>query len=309
MPLSAILEPDFFNTHIKAGNILLLTHGRLDVDNIITLSDGILRLSLDTEAYERAGLQGKPSKFGNGPGVMKRRRFLVELNLRSPTYLTGSKQFTRLKTACDTVFAIPQVFLFADLSPGTATAPGILAQFPARTIAPQTTVFPDLHTPPFIAPQGSRLHGGGASDEANYRREIWRDWAMESYEYLGLLVLPSGPADRLRANDSIDPFLSTYAVEDAYTDSITRIRLSGMVPAKWVDEFWGSVEGLLDALPEERRKEAWVALAVHEFNGVPVGPNRKQRGGLEDCGNAYTVLRLPEEGGVMVWEVAGGQSE
>lgn len=75
VPLGAILEPDFFNTYIKSGNILLLSCGRLDVDNIFTLSDGVLRMSLDTESYERAGLQGKPSKFGNGPGVMKRRRF------------------------------------------------------------------------------------------------------------------------------------------------------------------------------------------------------------------------------------------
>ena len=75
MPLSAILEPAFFNTCIKSGNVLLLSHGHLDVENIFCLSGGILRMSLDTEAYERAGLQGKPSKFGNGPGVMKRRRF------------------------------------------------------------------------------------------------------------------------------------------------------------------------------------------------------------------------------------------
>jgi hypothetical protein len=75
MPLSAILEPAFFNNYIKSGNILLLSRGRLDVENIICLSDGVLRMSLDTETYERAGLQGQPAKFGNGPGVMKRRRF------------------------------------------------------------------------------------------------------------------------------------------------------------------------------------------------------------------------------------------
>jgi hypothetical protein len=75
MPLSAILEPAFFNTYIKSGNILLLSRGRLDVENIFCLSEGVLRMSLDTETYERAGLQGQPAKFGNGPGVMKRRRF------------------------------------------------------------------------------------------------------------------------------------------------------------------------------------------------------------------------------------------
>jgi len=93
MPLSTILEPSFFNTFIKSGscapsppreadkcsrstgNILLLSYGHLDVENSFCLFDGVLRMSLDTETYERSGLQGKPSKFGNGPGVMRRRRF------------------------------------------------------------------------------------------------------------------------------------------------------------------------------------------------------------------------------------------
>ncbi|KAF8252284.1 hypothetical protein K440DRAFT_633551 [Wilcoxina mikolae CBS 423.85] len=325
MPLSTILEPSFFNTLIKSGNILLLSHGRLDVENSFCLSDGVLRMSLDTETYERAGLQGKPSKFGNGPGLMKRRRFLVELNLRSTSYLTGSKSFNRLKRACDTVFQKPQVFLFADLSlsncaaldppatsPSTLPAPAtpeILNQFPARTITPQIDSFPDVLVPSFKAPPNSRPHGGGKSEEANYHREVWRDWAMEIYEYLSLLLLPSGPADRIKAADSVDTYLSTYAVDDAHPDSITRIRLSGLIPARWVDEFWGNLEGLLEGLPEDKAKLAWAGMVVHGFDDVPVGPTGKQRGSLERCGNAYTMLKLPEEGGVMVWDLAGGQSE
>lgn len=75
MPLGAILESDFWNTYIKKGNVLLVSKGQLDADNIFTLNDGILRMSLDNEAYERAGLQGRQAKFANQPGLMKRRRF------------------------------------------------------------------------------------------------------------------------------------------------------------------------------------------------------------------------------------------
>ncbi|KAI5855928.1 ribonuclease P 40kDa subunit-domain-containing protein [Tricharina praecox] len=301
MPLGAILEPDFFNTYIKSGNILLLSHGRLDVDNIFTLSDGVLRMSLDTEAYERAGLQGQPSKFGNGPGVMKRRRFVVELNLRSPSYLTNSKQFNRLKRACDAVFSSPQPFLFADLfSPAPASIPSVVQQFPARTATPEVSALADISIPTFVAPPGSTPHGGGKSAEANYHREVWRDWAMEVYEYLSLVLLG---ADRLRADDSVDPYLSTYAVENAAVGSVTRVRLRGLVSAKWVEELWATVEGLFEG------REEWVGMVVHGFDDVPFGPIGKQRGGLEACGSAYTVLKLPGDGGVMVWDIAGGQSE
>ena len=226
---------------------------------------------------------------------------MVELNLHSPNYLTNSKQFNRLKRACDVVFSSPQPFLFADLSyPAPTTVPSIISQTPSRTAAPEVSVMADLNIPTFVSPAGSTPHGGGKSAEANYHREVWRDWAMEVYEYLSLVLLG---ADRLRADDNVDPYLSTYAVEDAVVGSVARVRLRGLVSAKWVEEFWATIEGLLEG------REGWVGMMVHGFDDVPFGPTGKQRGGLEACGSAYTVLKLPGDGGVMVWDIVGGQSE
>lgn len=73
MPLGAILEPVFFDTFIKTGNVLLLSHGRIDVDNVFSLSDGVLRMSLSKNAYEKAGIVGRPSKFGAGPSLKRQR--------------------------------------------------------------------------------------------------------------------------------------------------------------------------------------------------------------------------------------------
>jgi ribonuclease P/MRP protein subunit RPP40 len=243
---------------------------------------------------------------------------VVELNLRSPSYLTGSKSFNRFKRACDTVFNQPQVFLFADLSSGsndsTAAAsaiPDVISQSPARTATPVVDTFANLRIPSFRAPPNSCPHGGGKSEEANYNREVWRDWAMEIHEYLSLLLLPWGPADRLKASDSVDPYLSTYAVDEPKSSpaAVTRLQLVGLISAKWVEDFWEHLDGLLGALGKEKRDEAWACLAVHGFDDVPFGPTGKQKGGLDACGNAYSVLRLPAEGGAMTWELAGGGSE
>jgi ribonuclease P/MRP protein subunit RPP40 len=248
---------------------------------------------------------------------------VVELNLRSPSYLTGSKSFNRLKRACDTVFNQPQVFLFADLSldsrnPPAAAAdsaatvpatPDIIAKFPARTVAPVIDTFANVHMPSFRAPANSCPHSGGKSEEANYNRGVWRDWAMEIHEYLSLLLLPSAPADRLRAAESaVDPYLSTYAIDEPLqAAAITRVQLVGLVSAKWAEAFWADVNGLLGALGKE--KAAWVGMVVHGFDDIPFGPMGKQRGVLEACGNAYSVLKLPGEGGTMTWEIAGGENE
>lgn len=75
IPLGAILESEFFNTHIKKGNIILISKGQLDTDDLFTLCDGVLRMILNNESYERAGIQGRPAQWGNGPGLAKRRRF------------------------------------------------------------------------------------------------------------------------------------------------------------------------------------------------------------------------------------------
>lgn len=40
------------------------SEGRVLVDNVFTLSDGILRLELDRPTYERCGLAGKPIEDG-----------------------------------------------------------------------------------------------------------------------------------------------------------------------------------------------------------------------------------------------------
>jgi ribonuclease P/MRP protein subunit RPP40 len=38
----------------------MLSEGKMTVDNMFTLKKGILTMYLDKEAYERAGLVGKP---------------------------------------------------------------------------------------------------------------------------------------------------------------------------------------------------------------------------------------------------------
>lgn len=245
-------------------------------------------------------------------------RTVIELNLRSASYLIGSKSFQRLKRACETVFKEPQVFLFTDLTPepasrnsGTApssSAPSIITIFPARNTTLDIETYRDLDVPSFLPPPNCRPHGGGKSAEAEYHRDIWREWAMEVYEYLSLLALPSGPADRTKAANKVDPYLSTYTVDEARLGAVTRVRFVGLLPAKWIDGLWNAIEELLDELPEQKNL-AWAGMAVHGFENVPVGWNGKERGSLSGCGDGYTLLHLPKENGVMTWKLVGGQDE
>jgi ribonuclease P/MRP protein subunit RPP40 len=281
-------------------------------------------------------------------------RTVIELNLRSASYLIGSKSFQKLKRACETVFKEPQVFLFTDLTPESACkssgaapssasilpAPSIITRFPARNTTPNIEAYRDIDVPFFLPPPNCRLHGGGKSAEAEYHRDIWREssgvfgflegfsagagelgtmgklrrdgggsWAMEVYEYFSILTLPSGPADRAKTADKVDPYLSTYTVDEAHLGAVTKVRFVGLLPAKWIDGLWNTIEELLDELPEQNKNVAWAGMAVHGFENVPIGWNGKERGSLGGCGDGYTLLHLPKKNGVMTWKLVGGQDE
>jgi ribonuclease P/MRP protein subunit RPP40 len=54
-----LISGEFFNSYIKAGNIVMLSEGRSGTDNVISLSDGVLRIEVDKPTYEKMGLEGK----------------------------------------------------------------------------------------------------------------------------------------------------------------------------------------------------------------------------------------------------------
>lgn len=114
MRLAQVLESDFFTEYIKIGNIMMLSEGKIDSDNVFFLKEGVLTLYMDKETYERAGLVGKPHgvKGKRGP----KPRWIVQFDLRSPSMLHGKKGFDRLVYACKNVLNTPVTWLFHNLS-------------------------------------------------------------------------------------------------------------------------------------------------------------------------------------------------
>lgn len=114
MTLLQILQGDFFTEYIKIGDIVMLSHGRHDLDNVFTLKDGRLTMFLDKETYERAGLVGKPHGAKGNRGL--RPRWVVNFDLRSPSMLHGKPGFDRLVHACKNTLTEPRTWLFCNLS-------------------------------------------------------------------------------------------------------------------------------------------------------------------------------------------------
>ncbi|KAL8966908.1 MAG: hypothetical protein Q9197_005724 [Variospora fuerteventurae] len=48
MPLSALLDGEFFNIYIKSGNIMMLSEGRAGIDSLYSLKDGMYLWTSET---------------------------------------------------------------------------------------------------------------------------------------------------------------------------------------------------------------------------------------------------------------------
>ncbi|KUJ07937.1 uncharacterized protein LY89DRAFT_691255 [Mollisia scopiformis] len=275
LPLAALLEGEFFNEYIKRGNILMLSEGRLGVDNVYSLREGVLTLHLDKESYERAGLVGQPEGVKGKRGTKP--RWAVEVNLRLPSMLHGKKGFDRIVYAFKTVLTAPVTWLFLNLETKAADPDPFDAHFPARKVA-TTQVTRDIQVKmPSLVPPTEVDSAYGADFE---------DYAVEMYEWLSLLQLDS---PRILADDKTDPFLSRYNISgDTSTNcSLVKVNWRGFMSAFWVRDAFVQI---LQVIP----REAWFVFRADE---VGCGPHKQNR--------SCTIVKLPKAPTeYMLWEIA-----
>ncbi|KAK0104763.1 hypothetical protein ONS95_005033 [Cadophora gregata] len=295
LPLGALLEGEFFNEYIKRGNILMLSEGRSDTDNVYSLQEGImlaidqrlfdnklnahpspgtLTLHLDKESYERAGIVGRPDGVKGKRGTKP--RWIVEIELRLPSMLHGKKGFDRIVYAFKNVLNRPVTWLFVDLASDTPMPSPVEAHFPAiKTVSPRIQKM-DVNTPSLRPPTDPDESYGGD----------FEDYAVETQEWLSLILLNS---PRITPGDKIDPYLSRYVVPgDTQTScKLVRVTWRGFLSPTWAHRIFVL---MLLATP----KSGWFAYFVDGFGK-----------GSPGYGKHCTILKLPDAQNEYVsWEIA-----
>ncbi|KAL6717877.1 hypothetical protein ACLMJK_003962 [Lecanora helva] len=224
MPLSALLEGDFFNLYIKSGNIMMVSEGRPGIDDKYTLKDGTLRLELAKENYERSGLLGKA--ISDGGRKHMETRFAVEIDLRQPSMLHGKKGFERIVWAFKNVLNHSVTWLFYDWKYKSEDE----SQKPIAKHHPVTKQVA-AHKTKTDAVLVFDLLQGKAEDS----NEDFEEWAFQLYEWLSLISIES---PRVNIDDSIDPYLCRYQIPSPQADlrqsqSFIKITWHGLVPHEW----------------------------------------------------------------------------
>lgn len=273
LKLSEILAPEFLDTYIKQGNIMMLSEGRPLVDNCFSLFDGTLRMELDRPTYERCGLHGVPIE--DGGKKHQKQRWLVTFDLKLPSMAHGKKGFGRLEWACKNVLDQSLTWLFwnfkagsgEDLSEGREM---ISAHQPwVKNMEKDVLRLEGVKTPLFEASKLESLYG--------------QEEAVELLEWLNLVGLDS---PRVRQKDDIDSYLCRYDMPDMGHGTVSkdfmRIRWTGFMPPSFAREIFLAVRGDtlksgkkvngtqcmdIDEPTSQREEDKWFSMSAIAFGG------------------------------------------
>ncbi|KIX04683.1 uncharacterized protein Z518_05553 [Rhinocladiella mackenziei CBS 650.93] len=288
MRLDELLQGDFFTEYIKRGDILMLSEGDPGVDSVFYLKDGILRLELSKENYERAGLQGTPIRSGGRKHVKS--RYLIELNLRLPSMVHGKKGFERLVWAAKNVLSQSLTWLFLDLNDDKGSSSErsgpIAAHHPTiHTLIPSIETLSTALTP-------SSLTSALCLSPTTTPCEETQESLHELFEYVDMLALSS---PRVQVADKVDPFISRYAVPDISHgldldvsnrpgQNIKALKWTGMIPTQWV-------LGLMYAIIKQSRTNNLQTLPPqYHWLALTVSAHKTQ---AIDQIDGYTILLQP----------------
>ena len=290
MSLYDIVEGEFFNYYIKAGNVMMLSEGPSAVDRNLgeyqaSLHEGILRIEMDSATYERAGLQGK--KVSDGQAKHAKNRFVVELELRSPTMVRGKKAFDRIIWTFKTILNASMVWVFCNMK--------LLS---GKGVEPIEKHHPTWRQSEVIIHEVAKVRipdlSASTTLVAMENRDVEETFLADLEDWIGLVAVQS---PRVFSMDKVDPFICRYQIpcigngpiedEDAHAlGNLVVASWHGFLPARLAQEIWVRAT-------KASRGDQWAAVLLSSLD--------KNKG-------AVTALKLTNTDGLktpehaVVWE-------
>ncbi|CAD6587543.1 MAG: hypothetical protein ASARMPREDX12_002930 [Alectoria sarmentosa] len=307
MSLSELLEGDFFNMYIKTGNILMLSEGRPGVDDRYSLTDGILRLELAKDKYERCGLVGQSMRDAGRKHIKTRYGeqsqeadknltdfgpSAVEINLRLPSMLHGKKGFERIVWAFKNVLNHSVTWLFYDFNSNSqhgkaiVISKSVVDEVTNCRIAAKDAPIAKHHpvtkesSPQQKTTERVRVPNLSPPHSSNFD-DNFEDWALETYEWLSLVAMES---PRIISEDIVDPFLSRYQVpnnDSGKTLNMVTLTWTGFIPRLWIMQFFLYLSTAKTTNRKGASSEDFFALSAYSFKTA-----------VADQKDSYTILCL-----------------
>ncbi|KAJ6782631.1 hypothetical protein PWT90_00184 [Aphanocladium album] len=264
--LDQLFEKNFFQEHVKTGNISMISEGSPIYGNTFSICRGKFKLYLDKETYERSGLSGKPDER-NGTRETQPKWF-VSYDLQSPSMVHGKRGFDRLVYGCRSISDTPMKWV-CTLEDSSTT----ISQLSCGKVSAKLTT------------SQIKTHQVITQSMPSFQDGLEADTAADLYEWLSLVRLGS---PRVLHNDTIDPYLSRYIVPDSAPGetSVSRTSWDGVFSSSWVSNL---VSTLFAACPED----SWLVISATD---MPAGG----LGGKSEI----TVLKPPGQSSrYLMWDI------
>ncbi|KAI6041327.1 ribonuclease P 40kDa subunit-domain-containing protein [Pisolithus marmoratus] len=232
---------------------------------------GVLTLCVSKQLYQRLGLVGKKLPF---KGCQELHAIKIPLRQNIESIAMRSRQLTAIKT-WDELRAQRGLgkweITFIGGGPATKPSPE------AINVRPQVLRYVDMFVP---------VPGTIIGKEMN--PEDWEERASEIFEWAGMACLG---AQRLKANDRVDPYVAVYEVPTpSRVGSLTHIRWRGTMASTFVQSVLTTAMSLVTACPSG--DNSLISLTMH---CDPTAPVSYITPGLTEMDD--TPLRVPRSDG------------
>ncbi|KAG4305145.1 hypothetical protein PORY_001315 [Pneumocystis oryctolagi] len=245
-----------------------LSMNHIDTDDVICVNKGVIILSLTKETYEKAGLTGKPSVFSKMAS-----RWNVTLDMRDSSMKKGKKGFNRILWSFENNFQKEFLFRISASNNDDIKIIEEVSGLSSRFVHFEEHEFEQILCPSFLYPE--------RTNDLHLDKTIKEEWAMEIYEWLGLVSLR---ADRLKVMNNYDTCISTYSLSNALEGDIVIFLWSGMINCTWILNLWESLKSIQDM--------NWFSLTVNGFEDSPISWENCEHGYFYGGENMYTLLKL-----------------
>ena len=250
LKLSDILDEEFMDAYIRQGSVSMLSSGRPLVDTRYEVVDGVLKMEMDRQTYERAGLVGVPVE--DGGKKHQKNRWSVEYNLKNPSMKKGKKGFERLRWAANNVLDESKSWLFWSANPSFAESVGEGREVLSRHAPKVSTLEPKVAKLKGVVVPNLDVGSSGLS--ALYDQ----DDSLALLEWLDMVSLGSLG---VKEGNNLDSHLCRYDIPDfghgGESCDLVRVRWSGLLTSSFVKnlflEVWKS--GYKGKREAKRRKE------------------------------------------------------
>ncbi|XP_027144805.1 ribonuclease P protein subunit p40 isoform X1 [Larimichthys crocea] len=270
LPVYELLDKHFLESAVYQGSVYGLSYRtRIDEDSCVALTPnghlslslclfaGHLSLSLDKDAFELLGVEGKPSRFNHRTNC----RYVVSVDLTDSSMAPGGRGYQRLLTGLRSRLQLKTDFLLSHHPGGGASLQALLSRYDWSEHRPEIS----SHTLTHLSCPSMQ-----SCDPHSF------------LEWIGAV-----DAD-ISCENSSNSFLSSLVCPEPNTTLSQALRVSvcGLLLPQDIHRLIQQIRCYL----EQPRLASWVSLTVHGFADSPVSWGGNEHGVLRGGENFYSLL-------------------